>query len=214
MNEKTPLFMTAFMAVAILGGAFSVVQNFEESNNVDGIIYGGYGHIKLDDGDRLKFEETIHNRLVDTGEDFIIDQVFQDGGIVETVDTDLVSSICVTLEGAFTDTDEAETASTFDTNDGLTETNCIEDTTVTQSSQTALIGALTFTGGTHVGAGDTITGIGICQGSASSPFNQCADAQAGSSGILFATFNISDVTLQSAETVDIDYTFDISTASS
>lgn len=159
--------------------------------------------------------QKIHNRVVDSGEDFIIDQVFKEGTAGETADADQIASICVTAEAAFVDTSETMTASTFDTNDNLSaQNNCIADASVTQSAQTAVIGALTFDAPTHVPAATTITGIGICQGSASTPFSQCADAQAASGGILFSIINIADVTLQTSETVDITYTLDISSAGS
>lgn len=158
--------------------------------------------------------QEIHNRVVDQGEDFIIEQTFKEGNAGETVDADQLASICVTAEVGFVDTLETLVATVFDTNDALTETNCISDTSVTSSAQTAIIGALTFTGGTHVGNDDTITGIGICQGSGTTPFNQCADAQAAASGILFSTINISDVTLAASETVDITYTMDYSSSGS
>lgn len=157
--------------------------------------------------------QIIHNRVVDQGEDFLIDQVFKEGTAGETADADQLASICVSAEVSFVDTSETKTASSFDSDDGLSTTNCISDSSVTQTSQTAVIGAETFTGGTHVPNSTTITGIGICQGSASTPFANCADAQATSSGILFSQINIADVTLGASETVDITYTADFSSAS-
>jgi len=165
------------------------------------------------DGNLLS-KQVLHNRVVDEGEDFIIDQVFKEGQAGETADADQIATICVSAEVSFVDTSETKTAATFDSADNLTETNCISDTTVNQTGQTAVIGALTFTGGTHVANGDTITGIGICQGAAATPFANCADAQAASSGILLSQINIADVTLNAAETVDITYTLDLSSASS
>jgi hypothetical protein len=158
--------------------------------------------------------QKIHNRVVDQGEDFLIDQAFKEGSAGETSDADQLASICVSNQVGFVDTSETKTAANFDTDNTLTSNNCIADASVTQSSQTAVIGALTFDAPTHVPAATTITGIGICQGSASTPFADCADAQAASSGILFSQINIADVTLQSSETVDITYTLDISSAGS
>lgn len=155
--------------------------------------------------------EKIHNRVTNEGETFVLDMIFQDGGMPETADGDLLSSICVTDEAAYAE-DETETASAFDTANSITETNCIEDATVDQTGQIATIGPLTFDAPTHVGNGDTITAFAVCQGSASTPFNNCADAQAASSGILFSNINSADRTLATSETVDITYTFDFSSA--
>lgn len=178
-----------------IGGIVTVIHNDESGNPIT--------------------IQKLHNRVVDQGEDFIIDQVFKEGQAGETVDSDQIASICVTAEAAFVDTDETETAVTFDTDDGLAaQNNCIADAAVSQTSQTAIIGALTFDAPTHVPAATTITGIGICQGSGATPFSQCQDAQAASSGIIFSTINIADVTLQTSETVDITYTLDISSAGS
>jgi len=152
------------------------------------------------------------NRVVDQGEDFLIDQSFKEGTAGETTDADQLASICVSAQVSFVDTSETKTAANFDTDDGLSTTNCIADSSVTQTGQTAVIGAETFSAGTHVPNDTTITGIGICQGSASTPFTNCADAQGASSGIMFAQINISDVTLATGETVQITYTLDLSSS--
>jgi len=70
---------------------------------------------------------------------------------------------------------------------------------------------LTFTcGGTNCADNDTITGIAICQNDTTdnTDFNNCA-----TEGIMFAVVDISDVTLATSETVDITYTFDITSPS-
>lgn len=176
---------------------------------------GGWLTVKHFDANRnLISTQIIHNRVVDQGEDFLIDQAFKEGDAGETVDADQLASICVSAEVSFVDTDETKTAVNFDTNDNLASNNCIADASVTQSAQTAVIGALTFDAPTHVPNDTTITGIGICQGAAATPFAQCQDAQAAGSGILFSQINIGDVTLAASETVDITYTLDLSSASS
>ena len=167
-----------------------------------------------DENRNLISTQIIHNRVVDQGEDFLIDQSFKEGTAGETADADQLASICVSDQVAFVDTSETKTAANFDTDNLLTGNNCIADASVTQSSQTAVIGALTFDAPTHVPNDTTITGIGICQGSGTTPFNDCADAQAGSTGIMFSQINIGDVTLAASETVDITYTLDLSSASS
>lgn len=108
---------------------------------------------------------------------------------------------------------DTRNAANFDTGNTITgvqkecKTDATVDTTTTQGN--AVIGALTFTaGGTateNIAAGGTVNGIGICQAhNTNADFKDCA-----TEGILFAIVNTSDVTLANAETVDITYTFDI-----
>lgn len=155
--------------------------------------------------------ERIHNRVVDEGEQFLLAQVFQSGAVKEASDGDLFSTICVTIEVAFVDTSEAETANGFDTGNTTTETNCIEDTAVVITSGVATIGPLTFDAPTHVGNSDEITGFGICQAT-TTPYADCEEGQPASAGEIFSVIDSAERTLESAETVDITYTFDISSA--
>jgi len=176
----------------------------------DELVFGGYLTLaKYDENGNNVFTQTIHNRLVDTGETFLLEQVFQDG-TTSLADNVQIGAICVT-DQALTPA-ESTTAATFDSGNGITEANCKEDNTVTISSQTAQIGALTFSaGGTNVADGDTITAIGICQNDSTDDgdFTNCA-----TEGILFAVVDTTDVTLNTGETVQITYTFDISSSGS
>jgi len=210
----------AVLVVFLIGfpGSSDIAAVSTEDGNHDGNtdfqIGGTFTVVHFDkDGNEIS-RQIIHNRVVDQGEDFIIDQSFKEGTAGETADSDQMASICVSAEAGFVDTSETKTAANFDTSDGLSTTNCIADAAVTQTGQTAVIGAETFSAGTHVPNDTTITGIGICQGSASTPFTNCADAQGGSSGVMFAQVNIADVTLAASETVQITYTLDISSSGS
>ena len=168
-----------------------------------------YGHatiVKLDENGNNVFTQQIHNRLVDTGETFLLEQTFQEGTTAS--DNTQIGSICVSDEAITVA--ETKTAATFDSGNSITESNCKEDTTVTLSSQTAQVGPLTFQAGSvNVANGDTIRAIGICQNDSTDDgdFNNCA-----TEGILFSVIDTSDVTLNSGETVQITYTFDISSA--
>jgi hypothetical protein len=201
--------------VSIVAEDNLVAEDSVTDANPNELKFGGtFEVVHFDkDGNELS-RQVIHNRVVDQGEDFLIDQSFKEGTAGETADADQIASICVSAEAGFVDTSETKTAASFDSVDGLSTTNCISDSSVTQTSQTAVIGAETFAAGTHVPVDTTITGIGICQGSASTPFTNCADAQGGSSGIMFSQVNISDVTLAASETVQITYTLDISSSGS
>lgn len=182
------------------------------------LVLGGIITAAHYDADRnLISIQNVHNRVVDEGEDFLIEQLFKEGTAGEGADADQLATICVSARVGFVDTSEAATASDFDTNDNLgVVDNCIADAAVSVASQIATIGALTFDAPTHVPATTVITGIAICQGETANPtpFNLCVEAQAASSGIMFSIINIADVTLQTSETVDITYNLDVSSAGS
>ena len=174
-----------------------------EKSDVDQKFYGYATIVKLDENGNDIFTQQVHNRLVDTGETFLLQQTFQD--TVGASDNTQIGAICVSDEAV--SIAETVTAATFDSGNSITESNCKEDTTVTVSSQTAQIGPLTFSAGsTNVADGDTIRAIGICQNDATDDgdFNNCA-----TEGILFSVIDTSDVTLNSGETVQITYTFDM-----
>ena len=179
------------------------------------LVLGGFANIIHKDAmGAILSSQTVHNRVPDQGEDFLIQQVFKEGNAGETVDADQIATICVSARVSFVDTSEGATASDFDTNDNLgAVNNCISDPAVSSTSQTAIIGALTFDAPTHVPNSTVITGIAICQGKSSTPFNLCVEAQP-SDGIMWAIIDIADVTLESGETVDITYTADFSSSGS
>jgi len=176
------------------------------------IAYYGMGTlVKNDSFGNEVFAQTVHNRVVNTGETFLINQSFQDA-VASAADNASIASICVTEAAGFTPA-EGDAAAAFDTATTIATGNeCKEDTAVDVSSQgTAVIGPLTFNTSNLDAAGETITGIGICQAQVASDadFGACATA-----GILFAEVDTTDVTLATGETVQITYTFDITSASS
>ncbi len=75
---------------------------------------------------------------------------------------------------------------------------------VTNSASTSVIGPLTFTGGTEVSANANIQSIAICN-NAVSDYALCNVG----SGIAFAVVDTNDVTLAADDTVQITYTFDV-----
>lgn len=196
--------------------AFMVIPINVDANE-DSFNYYGMGTIIQFDADGNEiYQESVHNRIVDTGETFLIEQSFKEGTAGETVDADQIASICLTAEASFAPV-EGLTVATFDTNDNIAggNTNCISDTAVsTATPQTAVIGPETFqSGGTHVPDGTIVTGIGICQGSGTTPFETCDDAQAAASGILFAAVAFgTSVTLGTGESLQVTYTFDATTS--
>lgn len=199
--------------------AFMVIPINVDANEAQITHYGMGTIIQFDaDGNEI-YQESVHNKIVDTGETFLIEQTFNEGTAGETIDADQISSICLTAEGSFTPV-EGLTVATFDTNDNIPggNTNCIFDTAVDASTTQgeAVIGPETFnSGGTNVPDGTIVTGIGICQGSGTNPFETCAAAQSAPVGILFAAVAFgSSVTLGAGESLQVTYTFDAKTPSS
>jgi hypothetical protein len=175
------------------------------STDAESKFFGAAEMTMYDTQGNEKFTQTVHNRLLDIGENYLLMGAFRNGTTI--ADATSLGSICLT-NGTLSNV-ETITAADFDGYESLTTNNCKIDTDVAISGGTAVIGPLNFeagTGGDNVDAGTTIKGIGICESSGSADFNDCAT----NSGILFAQVATSDVTLQSGESVDVTYTFDIS----
>ena len=200
---KTKIAGFALMGVL----AMMIIPGNLDTSESEFAFYGAATMVQKDAFGQEIFSQTVHNRVVDTGEEFLLDQTFSD--TVTVADDVQIGSICISDAGSPVIA-EGEAASDFDGDNGMTETNCKEDTSVTTSGGTAVIGPLQFTcGGTNCADGDTITMIGICQNDTTddNDFNNCA-----TEGILFALIDVTDTTLAASETVDITYTFDISSS--
>ncbi len=188
--------------------AITIVPFDGETNSNDGKLYGLLTLVQYDENNNEVFSQTVHNRLVNEGETFLLEATFRE--TTAPADNTQIAAICVA--DAVLATDEAEDAAGFDTLNTIaagTNGECIVDSAVdiTTTQGTAIIGPETFTGGTHLAAGQTISGIGICQSNgAAVDYALCATP---TPGILFAVINTGDVTLAAAETVQITYTFDI-----
>ena len=169
--------------------------------------------------------QTVHNRLLDAGEDYILKQVFMDGQ--SDADTAQIGAICLSaddtaiVEGLDADTfnsnheNDADTVATGGAGSTITASNtreCLADTDVASSGQIATVGPLTFTANNTESPDASrsnwkpdvpIKMIGICQGFAAANAERCTAP-------LFAAVDISDVTLNVDETLTVTYTFDMS----
>ncbi|WP_428324629.1 hypothetical protein [Nitrosopumilus sp.] len=191
--------------------AILVIPVGTQSMTNDGFnLYGQATMTYNDANGNEMLSQTVHNQLFDEGEDFLIDNAFT--GLTDVADNIDIGSIC--LSAATEQTDETTTNTTFNTDhdsaddaSASAEKNCKTDGTVTKSAQVATIGPLTFTATASTGnwyPGDQIKAIGICDAESTD-----ADIR-GCTTTLFALVNTSDVTLADGETVDITYTFDLS----
>jgi hypothetical protein len=186
-----------------------IPSNFDTVNN-ELVFYGAGTITQYDKDGNEMFSQTIHNQVVNTGEDFLIDQTFQDS--VTLADNEQIGSICI-FEGTPT-VAETTTAASFDSANTIAagRTNCKEDTTVTTSGSIATVNPATFTcGGTNCDNGDTISAFAVCQNDATDDldFEDCA-----TEGVLFAIIDSTDTTLAASETLSITYNFDITSGSS
>ncbi len=188
--------------------AITIVPFGGETNSTDGKFYGFVTLVAYDENRNEVLSQTIHNRLVDTGETFLLENTFREG--TADADNTQIGAICL-IEDTTVDVIETHTAAFFDGNNTIASgTNCVVDPAVDLSTQgLAVIGMTQFVGGTHQANGDTINGIGICQSNGgTTPYTNCATA-----GVLFAVIDTSDVTLATSETVDITYTFNMTSPS-
>lgn len=191
--------------------------------------FGGVATIVHADADgNVIGEQSVHNRLLDAGEDYILRQVFMDGS--SDPDASQIGAICLsaaepgslpgsqsgaipeTLDRAtFNSTHAAAVASASVTSastitEGQTR-ECLTDTTVSSSGQIATVGPLTFTANNTAGSSNwkpevPIKMIGICQGFGGANAAECTAP-------LFAAVDINEVTLANDETLTVTYTFDM-----
>ena len=209
MNNKsyllTSIGLSVILVMAVVPGVISP--------QVDAKFYGAAEMILYDIQGNEKFSQTVHNRLVDTGETFLLTGTFADG-TTAVADASSIGTICVT--DAAQTVAEINTSTTFEAANTLDDDsldNCIETASVTYSGGIATIGSLTFTANDTTGnvlEDTTIAGIGVCENTGTTGGHEgCAN---GSTNILFAEIITSSVTLALDESVDITYTFDISSS--
>ena len=217
MNSDRTLYkIIGISMLSLLSLIVIPVSSGDQTN--PSLMHGAATLAVQDASGNVMFEQTIHNRIVDTGEDYVNDQAFRDGNTA-TADATQIGMICLYVPGGGTaafDTvaeinAEATTAANFDGGSANSaSTDCQVDGTVVTTTSTAVINPPVFTGGTHSGNGQSIDAIGICQASGADGDDV---ATCATNGILFAVVDTSNVVLATSETVNISYTFDLSSAS-
>lgn len=164
------------------------------------VVHDAYGNELL--------RHTTHNVVVDDGEEFVIDQVFNEG-TVPVAASATIGSMCITGTVAFAPTDLTDAAAIDGDGVIATATRCHNVAFVDQTGGVVnnVASPETFTT-TDSGLSVPITGIAICQNNLATFLN--CDFGGGGANILFAAVVISpSVTLAAGETVDIDYQFSI-----
>ena len=211
--------MYKYFGIALLG-IFATMLIPVGGESTQGSTFYGIAHVTTFDSLGVPTStQTVHNDLIDEGENFIIQQVFQEGKGSVVAESAQIASICLTENTQYADpvsaVNNTQTVAGFDLLDGISAaTNCIEDPAVAQGGTNGFGVAViaqgtTFDAGTHADQDEEITAIGICSAHASAlEFNTCAAAACGSA-VLFAIVDITDFTLGSGESATITYTFDV-----
>ncbi len=214
--------MLKLAAFGLLGLLVVLILPANADEQTPSFLYGAATLVAHDAYGNEIFSQTIHNQLFDQGEQFIIEQTFTNlGGPGVVGDTTQIGAICLSADATPT-TLETDTNTTFNTDHDAADNvgatvgtqTCVTDGVstggVTSASQVVTLGPLTFTASAADNAnwfaGDTVTNIGVCDASATD-----ADIR-GCTTTLFAVVDTSDVTLADTETVDVTYTFDLSSA--
>ena len=173
----------------------------------DGKFYGAANLLVRDTSGNELFQQTVHNRLLDTGENYIVTQTFVGGGD-PALDNTQMSAICVTNVTTVSETDTAATFS-FPANTLNGTNHCLRTTPDLKGDGRVVLGPQTFVGGTNIGPTETIRSIAICSNNGvAGDYQDCIDG--GVNNIAFAAIVTSSVQLGVSETVDITYTFDMS----
>lgn len=158
-------------------------------------------------------EQRAHNRLLDAGESFILNQTFRGPG-AGAADGEQIGAICLSAGAA--QPSEAMTRADFDAAHDAADSpasaalNCRTDDSVAVSGSVATVGPLEFragiTGSDNWHAGDTVRTIGVCRADAAG-----ADVR-GCAGPLFAYVDLPvDSALATGESFTVTYTFSMAT---
>jgi len=205
--------MLKLATFGLLGFLLVLILPANADQQTQSFLYGAATLVAYNAHGNEIFAQTVHNQLFDLGEDFMLDQSFADIGGGAIIDDLQIGAICLSAD-ATPSTNEPDSIVQWNANNTRTGTlalNCISDPAVTSANQVVTLGPLTFTAGPD-GAGvqwvggDTVTNIGVC------------DVEIGDANVrdctttLFAVVDTSDVTLANTETVDVTYTFDLSSA--
>ncbi len=219
--------MYKFIGLAMMGVfAVMVIPGMSVDQSEQHMLYGMATMIKSDSLGNEVFQQSIHNDLTDQGEAFILSAIFDDGSAGPAT-TAGFGAICVSDQTAVEGdgTIENDTASSFDSPNGLNDASnltCEEDPdAISISASVATIGPVTFESGvggtTNIDVGETINSLGICQMdedvTAHEGFLDCETGSTGT-GQLLAVVSVTATTLGSGETVDVTYTFDLSSGTS
>jgi len=192
-------------------GLFALMVLPSSMTNVatEPMFYGTANIVLADSDGNALMKQTVHNRITDEGETYLIDQVF-DTGNAQAAENSRIGALCIYETS---DSNISETTVESLTNN-LTDAGgdfCHVTTTMTNSASISQTDAEIFTSGVDFTSGETISAILVCAKNAGdSNFQNCSDGAGGSSTAL-AALVITNVTVSNSDTITITYTFNIAT---
>ena len=202
--------MYGHIGVGLLGlFILMVIPAGMDNTQEEAKFYGAVHLLVRDAAGNEVFSQTIHNRLLDTGENYLIDQAFT-GGVADVADANQISAICVSNQNTVAEGDTA--VSIAGANTLTLGPHCHFTVPTHPGDGTTVLGPEVFTGGTDIGVSEIINSIAICSNNGGADYAECNSP--ATNNIAFAAIVTSAVQLGAAETVDITYTFDLSSPGS
>ncbi len=175
------------------------------------IFYGTANVVLADSDGNALMKQTVHNRITDEGETYLIDQVF-DTGVAQVADQNRIGAICI-----YETSDANIVEGTVNgLANGLTSQGgdfCHVTTAMSNSGSISTTDAEVFTSGIDFTSGDTISAILICAKNGDD-LNFAACSTPGGAAVAMAALIISNVTVSGSDTVTITYSFNVTTAGS
>jgi len=181
-----------------------------ESQPDNVLLYGAGSIVQKNAIGEVVLENTVHNKLVDQGENFLLFQTFRNATAVFAA-ANSISTICAYVGTDADNISETRTADAFDAGNGVTGTECQVDSVATMADDGTAVLVVDLTT-TNADAADEIGTIGVCQDNGAQADNTNFSNCATNTSILFSAIDITNVTLGTGGTVTITYTFDISGA--
>lgn len=201
--------MLKIVGFGLLGLFALMVLPSGVSDQVNPMFYGTADMVLADSEGNVLLTQTVHNRITNEGETFIIDQVFDTADTV-LIGSDRVGLVCI-IENLDSSFSETATASLAPNLAGGGDT-CHQVTDVNDGTQSkAILAPAAFTAGTDFTAGQTISGILICLKNGDTDQTAC---DSGANGVALAALDLANVTVSGTDTITITYTFDITTDNS
>jgi len=202
--------MLKIVGIGLLGLFALMVLPSGIATDGNPIFYGTANMVLADSDGNVLLTQTVHNRITDQGEDFIIDQVFDTADATSTTNT-RIGAICI-ISNSDSVFSESATDTTVNNIAGGTN-HCHQTTDMNDpSDSTVSTDATIFTSATDFTAGETISGILICaKNAADTDFAECSTPTAS---FALAALDLTNVTVSGTDTITITYTFDITTAGS
>ena len=174
------------------------------------MFYGTATMVLADPDGNPLLTQTVHNRITDEGENYIVRQVF-DVGTAGNGDQDRVGAICI-IENSDSVFSESATDATVNNLTPGAGNICHATLAMSNTGSTSDSEGEVFTAGTDFSAGETISGILICgKNSDDNDFATCATP---TNSVALAAIDLANVTVSGTDTITITYTFDITTAGS